>query len=170
MLFYIVTRTLCIFVAFAVFIGALYLFSGLSNDGVAAILASIVTVVLLGGVICLLPHLYPDNKEHKRLWNEHKSIVASLESNPEISVDLYDRMVTFNQDNDAYNEAHDDLSTVTNFDVDSFSTKCRVVGMYDDYTVYIDGAEVSMEDITLYLYGDRPVEVNDDAKTIHIAG
>lgn len=170
MLFYIVARTLCVFVALAVFIGALYLLSGLSNDGVAAIIASVVTVVVLGGVIYLLPRLYPDNKEHERLCNEHKSIVELLDSNSEIPVDLYDRMITFNQDNDAYNKAHDDLSTVTNFDVDSFATKCRVVGMYDDYTVYINGTEVSMEDITLYLYGDRPVEVNDDNKTIHIAG
>lgn len=169
MLFYIVTRALCV-VVFLAFAAAMLYFCGFSDNIIVNVLGFVVVIVGLGGIFCLLPHLYPDSKEHDRLWDEYKCIAESLESNPEISVDLYNRMVTFNQDNDAYNKAHSGLSTVANFDIDSFSTKCRVVGMYDDYTVYINGVEVSMEDITLYLYGDRPVEVNDDNKTIHIAG
>lgn len=117
--------------------------------------------------------LFPDAKERKRLVSEMKSINEELSTNDQISEELYNRMIAFNRDNEAYDAKHkgcgvDNEFHLYIFDVDSFKVKARMDGAYNGYKVYVNGIEVPMDKIMLDKFADKFVTVNDEDKEIYI--
>jgi hypothetical protein len=89
----------------------------------------------------------------------------------EISVDLYDRVVKYNDDNERYGAQHPGCEVGITFDEDefnSFDIKCRVKNAYAGYKIFMNGVEVSQDKITLSDYRNRTVRVNDEKKEIYI--
>jgi hypothetical protein len=112
--------------------------------------------------------LFPDAKERSRLVSEMKSINEELSTNAQISEELYNRMIAFNRDNEAYDAKHEGCGIDNEFDVDSFKVKARMDGAYNGYKAYVNGIEVPMDKIKLDKFSDSYVTVNDENKEIYI--
>lgn len=115
--------------------------------------------------------IFPDAKERQRLVHEMKAIESEM-CKDEISEDLYDRVVKYNDDNETYGAQHPGCEVGITFDEDefnSFDVKCRVKNAYADYRIFMNGVEVAQDKITLSDYRNRTVRVNDEEKEIYIS-
>ena len=115
--------------------------------------------------------IFPEAKERQRLVHEMKAIQSEM-LKTEISEDLYDRVVKYNDDNEKYGAQHPGCEVGVTFDEDefnSFDIKCRVKNAYADYKIFMNGVEVSQDKITLSDYRNKKVRVDDEKQEIYIA-
>lgn len=115
--------------------------------------------------------LYPNATERSRLVEECNSLhdeLDLLDSDDRISKDLYVRLIAYNRDDQEYDDEYGH-GVGRHFDVNCFYMRSRVIGIYDNYKIYIDGTEVPFDKIVLHKYSyGHSITVDDAKREIYI--